>query len=644
MEAWQLAQEIRRHNKLYAEGRPEISDFEYDRLVDELKFLDFDNDALKEVGAPVTYGKTIRHLIPMGSLDKIKYELDKKGVVVGDGLGPISGWVASMQEKFGANSIVASLKIDGIAGQLIYEQGHLVQASTRGDGETGQDITDNILHVNSIPNVIDRKEKIVMRGEFYIPRDIFNRLAVKAKESSMTNERNLCAGAINSKDPRDTASKGIHFLPYRVWVDGKEPDSMTIADVFISSINGFHFGAPAKFNPVIHHPVVDARTSIAYMEKTRSGANFRTDGVVFSINNLKERESMGWVDNNPKGSVAFKFQTEQAQTRLIDIKWEASNFGVLTPVAEFAPVVLCDTVVRAAQLFNVNFIRDNHISIGNDVIVEKSGDIIPHIIRGVRRNMGEDINYPNLCPVCGKATVFDGTIVSCVNPICPAILTGAIVNWLNAIEVSEPGQAMIEAMVKAGLVKDIADIYKLDVEKVKELPRCSEKLAKRYIENLNGKKSITLDRFLLGLPIRGIGPSVWQDIANEFHSLDVVRTTGIDRLKEIPGVGNTTAILIVTSLHNLTPVINALLKHITVENVEAREGVLTGNSFCFTGTLSQPRKFYEKTVIDNGGILKTVGKELTYLVAGGNAGSKIQKAKTLGIQIINEEQFMEMVK
>nr|DAQ91982.1 MAG TPA: DNA ligase [Caudoviricetes sp.] len=644
MEAWQLAQEIRKHNKLYAEGRPEISDFEYDRLVDELKFLDFDNDALKEVGAPVTYGKTVRHLIPMGSLDKIKYEIDKKGNVVGDGLGPIAAWVTAMQNKFGNDSIVASLKIDGIAGQLIYENGHLIQASTRGDGETGQDITDNILHVNSIPNVIDRKEKIVIRGEFYIPKDIFNRLAVKTKETSMTNERNLCAGAINSKDPRDTASKGIHFLPYRVWVDGREPESMTIADLFLDSISGFHFGIKAKFAPVIHHPVVDARTTINEMQRMRSGANFRTDGVVFSINNLGERESMGWVDNNPKGSVAFKFQTEQAQTRLIDIKWEASNFGVLTPVAEFAPVVLCDTVVRAAQLFNVNFIRDNHISIGNDVVVEKSGDIIPHIIRGIRRNMSENINYPELCPVCGKATVFDGTIISCVNPICPAILTGAIVNWLNAIEVSEPGQAMIDTMVKAGLVKNIADIYKLEVDKVKALPRCSEKLAKRYVENLSQKKSIPLDRFLLGLPIRGIGPSVWQDIANEFHSLKVVRTTGVDRLKEIPGIGGTTAILIVTSLHNLTPIIEELLQHITVEDVSARDGVLVGKSFCFTGTLSQPRKFYEKTVIDNGGILKTVGKELMFLVAGGNAGSKIQKAEKLGTKIINEEQFMEMVK
>lgn len=505
----------------------------------------------------------------------------------------------------------------------------------------GQDITDNILHVESIPTEINSKENVVVRGEFYIPKTTF--LKLTENDNKVSNERNLCAGAINSKNPRDTASKGIRFIGYRVWINGKEEQSLSNTFNVIEGLFGNHFGAQAHLQALPQLTVDrDVRYSIKIIQEMSEVVGYRTDGIVFAIKDLDQRESLGWTENNPKGAVAFKFQTEQVRTRLLNINWEASNYGVLTPVAVFSPVVLCDTVVKEAQLFNAKFIAENNISIGNDIVVEKSGDIIPHVIRGIRTNMGENINFPEYCPECARATKFDGTTVFCINPECPAVLSGTIVNWLTALEISEPGPAMVRAMVDDGMVKNIVDMYSLEEEDVAQLPRCSLMLARRYIKNIQDKKTVTLEQFLNGLPIRGIGKTMWKDVANEFGSLNGVRTANKVKLEEISGIGSITATFIEVSLLKLSWLINELLKHITVEDVFVQEGPLTGMSFAMTGKLSKPRSFYEKTVVNNGGSLKSVSRGLSYLIVGQKPGTKAQKAELLGVKVITEKQFMEM--
>lgn len=640
----ELEEKIRLHNKLYMDGKPKITDMEYDRLVDRLKYLDPNSDVLSEVGAPVTYGKKVKHEIPMGSLEKIKCQMDSNGEPVdGHGAKELEEWVCKVGE-----TVCFSPKIDGLAGELVYENGRLVQASTRGDGKIGQNVTDNVLHIDSIPIEIAQNEKIVVRGEFYIPKSTFNRLVKDGKiKGDVVNERNVCAGALNAKNPRETASKGIRFLVYRLWINDVECGDIVDAFNIVPQIKGSHFDIQNVRLKYVDQIVCgfpkDVKDIVKYMMEERNKYDYRTDGIVVMIKNTKKRESLGYIGHNPRGAVAFKFQTEQAVTRLNGIEWVTSKFGTINPVAQLSAVVLCDTVVRAATLHNINWIEALSLSIGDDVVIEKSGDIIPHVVRAIHNKATDNINYPDLCPSCGHATIRNGAIIQCVNPNCKAIVAGTVLNYLQALDISEPGKVMIENMVEKGLIKKIEDIYNLNQEEVSKLPRCSEMLAKRYIDNINNVENVGLVKFMCALPIRGIGDATWKAVCNVYPTIDELMGADWDKLTTIPNVGIETATMIIKGISECASMISELRKHIKIEPVRENDGVLKGKSFCFTGKLSNPRKHYEDLVNENGGQIKSVVKSLDYLVAGEDAGSKLDRASGLGVKIIDEKTFMEMV-
>lgn len=637
-----LEETIRLHNKKYEEGNPLISDLEYDRLVDQLKYLCFDSPVLSEVGARLTYGEDIIHEIPMGSLNKIKCDLDKNdNPLDGHGSQTLSEWV---QEK---DKLMAfSLKVDGIAGELVYIQGKLAGASSRGDGNVGKNLLDNVLQILSIPTELEKPLNLVLRGEFYIPKNTFQQLIEERKSlGDIVNERNICAGALNSKNPAETGSKGIFFMGYRAWLDGKELESLILSYHTIKGIKGNHFGLPCELDFIAQHTVnhyTQVEAMVKSLQKERNEVHFRTDGIVVQVDNLKERLSFGTAGKNPKGAAAFKFNTEQASTTLTGIKWNTSRFGTIVPTAEFNPVVLCDTIVKGASLNNLRFIRELHLSIGDTLIMEKSGDIIPHLVRVINKKVTDNINYPKYCNSCGFVTREDDIFIYCTNPNCKAIIGGSISNFLKAIGIIEPGEVAIENMVEAGLLKRIEDIYTLKVEDMVKLPRMSQMLAERYYSNIQENKSISLVKFLSGMPIKDIGESTWVSICNEFSTLEKIMAIKEENLIRIKGIGNITATSIVRGLFQYSQTILALNSILTIESMEEKSGNLSGLSFAFTGTLSQPRKSFEQLVVENGGVLKGISKGLNFLVVGENPTQrKIDRA--IGATIINEGEFYELL-
>lgn len=639
----ELENKILKNNKLYEEGTPEITDSEYDFLVETLKYLSPESDVLKQVGAPVSYGKNVKHDIPMGSLDKIKCRVDKNGEPEdGHGSQDLEEWVRKIDEV-----VCFSPKVDGLAGELVYNNGKLIQASSRGDGAVGKNITDNVMCISTIPNEIEPKSKIVIRGEFYIPRSTFERLIKdKAIKGDVVNERNVCAGAINSKNPHDTASKGICFLAYRLWIDDIECKDIVDAFNIVNSIKGYHFGrGPVRIkyvDQIVCGYPKDVKDIVKYMSEKRSELDYRTDGIVVMVKDRDKRESFGYSGYNPKGAVAFKFQTQQAVTRLEGIDWVTSKFGTINPIAKLAPVVLCDTVVRAATLHNINWIESLSLSIGDDVVIEKSGDIIPHVVRAIHNKATENINYPNLCPSCGHGTIRDGAQIICINQHCKAIVAGTILNYLQALGISEPGKVMIENMVESGIVKGIEDIYHLDVDKIKNLPRCSEMLAKRYVENINSIKSVDIVKFMCAMPIRNIGEATWKSVCNVYPTIESIMSADWDKLTTIPNIGIETANTIIKGISGCARLIESLKKNITIEPLPTFTGKFSGKSFCFTGKMKHVRKYYEDIVNLNGGQIKGVVKSLDYLVAGEDAGSKLSRANLLGVKVINENEFLRM--
>lgn len=639
-----IASEIRRHNKLYDEGRPEITDTEYDSLVGLMKYIDPDNEVLKEVGAPVSYGKKVKHDIPMGSLEKIKCQLDKDGNPVdGHGAQELEDWVRKIDEI-----VCFSPKIDGLAGELVYENGLLVQASTRGDGETGQDVTDNVYQIMSIPTIIEQKTRIVVRGEFYIPKDAFNALVKEGKiKGDVVNERNVCAGALNAKDPKETGEKCLDFLVYKLWINGQECGDIVDAFNITPQIRGSHFDCPPArlkyVDQIICGDPKDVKDIVKYMMEQRESYNYRTDGIVVMVKNTAKREALGYVGKNPKGAVAFKFQTEQAVTRLEGINWITSKFGSINPVAVLSPIVLCDTVVKAATLHNINWIEALSLSIGDEVVIEKSGDIIPHAVRAIHHRATENINYPHLCPSCGHGTIRDGAMIMCINPNCKAIIAGTVLNYLQALDIGEPGKVMVENMVEKGYIKRLEDVYNLNVDEIKTLPRCSEMLAKRYVDNIKNVENVPLVKFMCALPIRGIGEATWKAICNVYPTLEELMAADWDKLNTIPNVGTETATIVIKGINDCARTIEELKKYIKIEPVRQNDGKLKGKSFCFTGKLKHGRKYYEDLVNTNGGQIKSVVKTLDYLVVGEDAGSKLERAKGLGVKTIKEEEFLDMV-
>jgi len=623
MSVSELEAAVRHHNRLYfVDHAPEISDQEFDRLVQELKKRKPDSKVLGEIGSDLSAaGVKVRHEKPMLSLDKCYDDQT------------LSDWAAKFD-----GGIVASPKIDGLAVSLLYgDDGRLIRAATRGNGIEGEEITSNAKEVHGIPHKV-AEASIEVRGEIYMPLSVFKRYS-----EQFANPRNLAAGAVKQKDPAKTADYNLSFFAYDVL--GSDVKTETEKRALLRKDNF----------PLVESQVVDRsnlRAAFDYFSEKSSGYDYETDGVVYKVDRVDEQQRMGATAHHPRYAIAYKFQGDSGETTLVDIEWSVSRTGAITPVAIVEPVVLSGAMVTRASLHNVNVMEELGLSKGARVLMMRRGGVIPNLERVVKK--GKAIfKVPSVCPSCGSPTERHDDFLYCTNSdSCVASKVRELIHFIQTIECDGFGDKLVAQLYENGLVTDASEFYTLTKEDLLGLERMGDTLAEKLLRNIDSRRELDLDVFLRSLGIRELGKHVAKILAS-YGSLDYVLKLKEEELAGIHTIGEVIANYVVEGLKEKRPLIDKLKKRVTVrKGAEKKKGVLSEKSFLFTGTLiSMNRKDAQKMVEREGGeSAQSVTKDLDYLVIGdgGGAGSKLEKAKKLQekggkVQVISEREFLKMV-
>jgi DNA ligase (NAD+) len=661
------AAELRRlidlHNyKYYVEATPEISDREFDKLLEELKAIEAahpdlvtpDSPTQRVGGQPIEGFASVRHRQPMLSIDNT-YNADE-----------LREFDRRVRKLLPGEDViyVVELKIDGVAISLTYEEGHFTCGATRGDGEVGDDVTHNLKTINSLPLKLRTKKPPLLfeaRGEVYMPRAELARLNRERKAKGLElyqNPRNLTAGTLHLLDPRQCAERKLHLFTYGLGaVQGVE--AMTHLD----SLNLLRdFGFPV--NP--HIESFDSIDGvIAYCDswaERRSDLPYDTDGLVIKVNDFVQREKLGYTSKSPRWVVAYKFAAEQAQTRLLKIEVDVGKQGTLTPVAHLEPVRLAGTTVSRASLHNADYIKTKDIRVGDTVVVEKAGEIIPYIVRSepaARTGKEKEFEFPTTCPRCGAPVKREegGAFIRCTNgKNCVGQLKRQLRAFAarGAMDVEGLGVKIIDQLVDSGLVKSIPALYRLKLEQLIELERMGEKSAQNLLDGLEASKQRGLARLLAGLAIEHVGESVAELLARAFGNIDALTAASAERLSQINGIGP----IMAEDIHAYFQTEHAKetiaeLKKLGLKLTEdprpspARAGGpdLTGQTFVVTGTLKKYRRDEIEGLIKKlgGKAAGSVSKKTSYVVAGEEAGSKLDKARELGVKVLTEDEFEELV-
>ena len=635
--------------KYYVEDAPEISDFEYDRMFYELKrleeeypqFDDPDSPTKRVGGAPLDKFEKITHTVPLGSLtdvfnyDELRAFFDK----IGDGA------VYSVE-----------CKIDGLSVALRYENGRLVYGATRGDGLIGENVTQNLRTINSIPLTIPYDGVLEVRGEVYMPRRSFEELNArreKAGESLFANPRNAAAGSLRQLDPQIAASRKLDIFVFNLQYCDRTFETHSETLDFLAQL-GFKV---LPFRRVIDN-YDDTVKMIEKIGSARDSLAYDIDGVVIKINRLSERTALGELSNVPKWAVAYKFPPEQKESKLIDITVQIGRTGVLTPNALLEPVRLAGTTVRRATLHNIDFIHERDIRIGDTVIVQKAGDIIPEIV-GVNKNLRPDgtevYEFPKCCPACGEPVVRDEdeAAVRCTNGACPAQLLRNLEHFASrsAMDIEGMGPSVVKLLCDNGLVKNAADIYKLEASDIAPLERMGDKSAENLVRAVEVSKSRGLDRLIYALGIRQVGEKAAKLLASQFGDIERLFGATVEEMSAINDIGEITAQNVVDFFaHPQTREIIDELKAFGVvtvyEGAAKDDDRFAGKTFVLTGTLPTLSRNEASAIIEahGGKVSSSVSKKTDYVLAGAEAGSKLAKAEALGLTIIDEAALFEMVK
>jgi DNA ligase (NAD+) len=636
----ELSETVQYHSDLYYnKAKPEITDAEFDALVEELKTLVAElerldpsaaeifqgKDVLNNVGAVPSYGRKVTHSQIMGSLDK---------ATAAD---QVVAWYNKYAPKGGCKVVVWP-KVDGCASRINYENGKLVQAATRGDGKVGQDVTDNILATKSVEKFIGAGKTVEVRAEVIMTRSVFKRLTDGGLKGA--NPRNLGTGSLQAQDPKETGSRDLSILAYdlvgkqfktesekRAWMVANLP-GIPLADMQVIDIDQFE-------------------TVALEWEAKRPGLDYEIDGLVIGLDSIEAQEEAGWNNEKfPYGKIAFKFKPEQKTAKIRSIDWQVGRTGKLTPMARIEPTLLAGSTISNITLHNAANIVELDVAVGDEVLIEKAGDIIPQVVRVMDRPANRDTNVFVLkCPSCGGDVFADEKKVNlwCENPICPAQLERRVLHWIKTLDVMGVGPGIIHQLCEQGFVKDVPDLYYLTEEQLMAATggkSSAQKTQKAILE----KSEIPLAVFLDALGIDGLGTTSSKEVAKRFGALGAVLHASADELDAMPDIGATTAKNIVEGLIALTPMIDRLVQVIDVQQVVSHDGPLKGMSFLITGTLSVGRKEMEKIIETAGGtMVSSVGKKLNYLVVGTDAGSKLDKAKKIGVTILSEGELRKMI-
>ena len=653
-----LCEEIEKHNRLYyQEAKPEISDKEYDKLLKELVDLEKKHPELANAnsptqrvgGAPIDGFVTLKHRLPMLSIDntyspsELK-EFDKK---VCKALG---------KEK---PSYIVELKIDGVAISLIYENGILTAGVTRGDGEKGDDVTQNLKTVGGVPLKLNTKKPpalLEVRGEVYMARANFARIneqRVKEGLDKFANPRNSAAGSLKLLDPKLCAGRKLSLFAYAIGaMEGIAVQSQS------ETLKLLHdFGFPVNPNATKFNSIDDVIAHCDSWNEKRHDLPYDTDGMVIKVNDLSQREKLGMTTKSPRWVVAYKFAAEQALTRLLKIELQIGRQGTLTPVAHLDPVQLAGTTVARASLHNDDNLKTKDIRVGDMVVVEKAGEIIPYIVRSepsLRTGKEKPFVFPKVCPVCGADVVKDakGAFYRCTGTDCVAQLKRRVRSYAarNAMDIENLGEEIIEQLVDTGLVKTLADIYKLGLNQLANLERMGEQSSRNLLDGIAASKSRGLARLLTGLGLRHVGENVADVLARKFISMKAFSQANEEELAAVEGIGPERAASIRGWFANTTN--QELIESLEKAGIKMDESVstvvassaLAGKSIVVTGTLVKyGREEIERRLRDIGAKASgSVSKKTDYLLAGEKAGSKLEKARELGVRIITEEEFEKL--
>ena len=637
--------------KYYVEDSPEISDFEYDKLFYELKALeeahpeyDDPNSPTKRVGGvALSKFEKITHTVPLKSLTDV-FSYDE-----------LRSFCSKLEAEFGTLEYSVECKIDGLSVALHYEDGRLIHAATRGDGSVGELITENARTIQAIPLTIDYDGILEVRGEVYMPRSSFealNRQREENEEPLFANPRNAAAGSLRQLDSKITASRKLDIFLFNLQLCDR---------TFATHIDTLEFMKAQGFKVVPFFAKASSAdeiiTKIEEIGRMRENLPFDIDGVVIKVNSLARREEIGEGTSTPKWAVAYKFPPEQKITKLLDISIQVGRTGVLTPIAELEPVKLAGSTVSRATLHNIDFIHERDIRIGDYVTVQKAGDIIPEIAASHPNKREGDLpiyEMPAICPSCGEPVVRDEEAATrCTNASCPAQLIRNLIHYASkdAMDIAGLGPAQIKLLHEKGLVTSVADLYSLKKDDLVTLDRMGEKSADNLLASIETSKSRGLARLLYALGIRQIGEKAGEALASAFGDIERFFTLTIDDLCSVEDIGMITAENVVDyfSHPGTRTLIDALKTAGVVTAVTATAKVddrFAGMTFVLTGTLpTLTRSEAEALIKQYGGkTSSSVSKKTSIVLAGAEAGSKLTKAESLGVRIIDENEFKELLK
>lgn len=661
-EADKLRREIRHNEYLYyVLDAPEITDAEYDRMMVRLRELEArypdsipaDSPTQRVGGRASSQFTEVRHLEPLLSLGNVfsAEELRAFDERVRSGL-PAGSKVEYVMEP----------KIDGLACSLIYENGKLVRAATRGDGVVGENVTANVRTIRSIPLTLKVPEGeavpelLDVRGEVYMPRQAFMRLneqRAERGESEFANPRNAAAGSLRQLDPQVTASRSLSFFAYYLVGEGAQPKHSESLALLA------RYGFKVSENYKVVENIDEAIKYIGDFNELRQGLSYDTDGAVIKVNDVYQQRILGATGKDPRWATAYKYPPEQAETTLEDIDWRVGRTGVLTPTAVLTPVKLSGSVISRATLHNEDFIRAKDIRIGDRVVINKAGEIIPEVLRVVvekRTGDEKEVVIPNVCPECGWRVERQGeeAAIRCTNPHCPALGREGLIHFVSrdAMNIDGCGPSVINALLDAGLVRDAADLYSLRKEDLLKLERMGEKSADNLLTALAESKKNELDKLLFALGIRHVGAKVARILATEFGSMAKLQQAQPEELAQIRDIGDKIAESAVTWLNvpaNIDLVERLAAAGLTMTftpPASQEDNPFFGKTLVFTGTMPTLGRAEAKTMAQDVGakVSGSVSKKTDYVIAGAEAGSKLEKAQQLGVTVIDEAEFLRLLK
>ena len=647
---------INYHNeKYYNQDSPEIEDFEYDNLMKELIKLEEENPELKRNdspsnrvgGKPLDKFEQVVHKIPMLSLSNAYSWEDLKD------------FDSRVREAVGADvEYVVEFKIDGLSVGLNYNNGIFESGATRGNGIVGENITKNLMTIKNIPLNIDEKGELTVRGEVYISKKDFeeiNKIQEEQDQPLYANPRNLAAGSLRQLDSKLTAKRPLDIFIFNLEdINSKQFKTHSESLEYLKQ-QGFHVSPEFKvfktMDEIIEH--------IKYWTEHREDLGFGIDGMVIKVNNLAQREQMGYTAKSPRWAIAYKFPAERKETKLLDIVVEVGRTGTITPTAVLEPIRLAGTTVSRATLHNEDYINEKDIKINDTVLVQKAGDIIPQVVEVIKeKRTGEEIEFkmPEECPVCGEPTVrLEGeAAVKCINISCPAQIRRGIIHFASreAMDIDGLGESIITLLLKQDLIKDISDLYYLKKEQISVLERMGDKSATNLINAINKSKENDLWRFINGLGIKLIGTKAAKILASEFKDLDKLMNATEQELINLEEFGQTMADSVVEFFKeekNISVIEKLKEAGVNTKLIESDDAdipkIFEKMKIVLTGTLPTLKRNDAKEMIEKRGgkATSSVSKSTSFALAGEEAGSKLTKANDLGIKVIDEEKFLQLI-